>query len=318
MSETISHPYQSNKPPKIALLAPYPDSFDFSSTQRFHPALIRAVQANVGSAFPKPIKDRNNPEVIWGYRLVVNQPSRFCIDLLQLYSKIDPKFSFYRCHVAFDVIQIYEGWTYEEVADALKNLFHLRYRRLDDDVLEYEDSTYSIYVKMRKSRPYRNTCFYNGKPSKITGEENAIHLEIRLERKRAVQAAGVNEPIDILGIKPAEIFSQFLIAKDHRHVLEEITKTGIRLTCGDYPDEDPAHIERRIRAINRRLGLHHVSMFAGYHKHSFNRLDRWDCVDIEGDWNWATPDAPCVQDVRELRSLLPPQAPKPKIQRERL
>ncbi|WP_338319642.1 hypothetical protein [Bradyrhizobium ottawaense] len=297
--------------PKIAVVAPYVDTIELSSTRRFHPALIRALKANSGSAFPKMHKDQNNPKLIWRYTLIVNQPSRFCIALLQLYTEVDCNFSLYRLHLAFDVIRTHDGWTYEGVTEVLKNLLHLRYRKHTDSIYEYEGTTYSISVARRKSRPYRNLCFYNSKPSNITGEDNCIHVEIRMERKRTVQAAGILAPSDILSIKPKEVFEKFAVVKDHRRALEEITLRGVALTSRAYPDECPSVLERRLRALNKRIGLHWISIYARHYPDSFDRLEKWDCLDVEEELNWASVDIACASEVRELRSLLPTHAYPP-------
>ncbi|MCW2078293.1 UNVERIFIED_ORG: hypothetical protein M2193_000468 [Bradyrhizobium japonicum] len=307
MPNILSQVANQNNALKIGLMAPYVDTIEVSSTRRFHPAFIRAIKANSGSAFPKEKKDRKIPELVWRHILVINQPSHFCIELLQLYARIDRNLSLYRLHVAFDLIQTYRGWTYDQAVEMLKNLLHLRHRRHSDWIYEYEGTTYSIYVSRRKSRPYRNLCVYNTKPSSITGEDNAIHVEIRMERKRSVQAAGMFDPIDILSIRPEEIFRQYCVVKDHRARLEEITLRGISSTCKQYADADYSYAEMRVRALNRRIGLHHVSVYAKYYPDRFDRLEKWDCLDFEEGLNWASADVACDDAVRELRSLLPPK-----------
>ncbi|SCB51215.1 hypothetical protein GA0061098_1015106 [Bradyrhizobium shewense] len=323
MSDILSQIVLRNNALKIGLAAPYVDTIEVSSTRKFHPAFIRAIKANSGSAFPKRKKDRKNPELVWRHILIINQPSRFCIELLQLYAQIDRNLSLYRLHIAFDLIQLYTGCTYDGAVEVLKNLLHLRHRRHSDWIYEYGGTTYSIYISRRKSRPYRNLCVYNTKPSSITGEDNAIHVEIRLERKRSVQAAGIFEPIDVLSIKPEQIFTQYCVVKDHRAKLEEITLRGITSTCENYADDAPSYIEMRVRALSRRIGLHHVSVYAKHYPDRFDRLEKWDCLDFERDLNWASADVACDDAVRELRSLLPPPrkikpAIRPSIIRERL
>lgn len=318
MPSTLSHYHRANKPSKIALLAPYVDSVELSSTRHFHPALLRAVSANCGKMMIKPQRDHNDPRIIWRYRLIINQPSRYCIELIQLYARIDRNLSLYRFHLALDVIELYAGWTYEEVVDVVECLFHMRYRRGSDLILEYEGTIYSVFAKRRKSRPYRNTCSYNGRHSKITGEENAIHFEIRLERKRSVQTAGIHEPIDIFSLDLLEFFAKNIVVKDHRPKFARITEKQIKLTQEAYPDLDPAFVVKRVHQINDRIGLWHASVFAGMYPKLFERLPVWDCVDIEEDLNWACQDVQCEDDVGELHSLLPPPRIESSKARERL
>ncbi|MCA1457749.1 hypothetical protein I6F35_31970 [Bradyrhizobium sp. BRP22] len=318
MSRIISAAPTQNKPPKIALFAPYIDSIEVSTPHWLRPELMSCVRANCGSMKPDEVYDRLDPKRVRRHLLKINQPSRLCIELLQRYKLHDPKLSVYRVHPAFDVITIYDALAREDVAEVLTKLVHLRYRRGKDELHYEEGSLYSIRTRGRKSRPYRNTIFYDGKHSKITGELDAIHLEIRLERKRSVQAAGIEEPADLLKIKPIEIVAKQIVVKDIRNMLKKITLRGIKLTCADYPDVDRKHIERRIRAIYGRIGLDHASIFARRYPKQFERLKHWDCMDVEEGWNWASPDLQCDDKVGELRCLLPPTSFKPKVQRERL
>ncbi|OSI65448.1 hypothetical protein [Bradyrhizobium canariense] len=306
MPDVLSKVAPKNNALKIARVGLYIDSVEISTVKWPHADLMSIVQANSGSLIPGAIQDRVNPKIVRRHLLKINQPSRLCIETLQRYKAYDPKLSIYRFHLAMDVISIYDGITREEVIEVFATLFHLRYRRGSDELHDEDGTIYSVRVKGRKSRPYRNTAYYTTRPSKITGEIDAIHFEIRLERKRSVQAAGINDPADILSIDWNEFVAKYLATKDIRAILEKITRRGIRLTCADYPDEDPAYIERRVRGLNRRLGLQHASIFPRYHPKQFERVKHWDCLDIEQDRNWASADVRCDDKVGELRCLLPP------------
>ena len=77
-------------------------------------------------------------------------------------------------------------------------------------------------------------------------------------------------------------------------------------------------VELRIRAHCKRLGMQHASEFGRYFKKQFERLQHWDCIDIEDALNWAWPDVGCEDKVGELHCLLPPCAARPARHRERL
>jgi hypothetical protein len=267
---------------------------------------------------PEVVKDRQDPEVIWHYLLTIHQPSRYCIELLQRYTTHDPKLSIYRLSLAFDVTEICKGATREEVVDAFENLFHLRYRRTSDEIHDHNGTIYSIRVVGRKSRPYRTTAIYTGRASKITGECEAIHFEIRLERKRSVFKV-IEKPEDLLTIKPDEFFAKQIAIKDHRDVLERITQRLIRGTNKQHPTPHPLiHVERRVRAFLHRYrpGMEHVSTFARYYKKQFERLQLWDCIDIERTLNWASRDVVCDDKVGELHCLLSPnETDRPRLRK---
>src|ERR1700738_4536714 len=202
MSRMITLAPKSNKPAPIARVSPYVDTLELSSRRPYPSELLSCIKANCGSMLPDVVRDRDDPKVIWYYLLKINQPSRHCIELLQRYTAHDPKLSIYRFHLAFDVFEICKGMSREQVIEVFANMFHLRYRRGSDELHDEEGTRYSIRTKLRKTRPYRNTAFYAGRDSKITGEENAIHFEIRLERKRSVLAV-IDKPADLFNIKPA-------------------------------------------------------------------------------------------------------------------
>jgi hypothetical protein len=192
-----------------------------------------------------------------------------------------------------------------------KKLAHLRYRRSADDMHDENGTVYSIKTAGRKSRPYRNTTLYTTLPSKITGEQNAIHFEIRLERKRAVENAGIFTPADIMFIDPPSFVMKHLTAKDHREILEKIVQRSIR-AIRPHPLIDT---ETRIRAIVRRHGLDHVAAFARAFPKQFERVKHRDYIGVENRLNWASVDVTCEQEVGELHCLLPPGR---KRHRERL
>ncbi|QHO73982.1 hypothetical protein ACH79_16435 [Bradyrhizobium sp. CCBAU 051011] len=316
MHATIGESAFAHKPEAIALVAPYVDTIEVSSRRPFPAPLLRAIVKNSGSIIPNEVHDKNDPETVWFYLLAINQPSRRCIELLQWYSQYR-RLSIYRLHLAIDVIDIAPDWARDEVIEVFRKLLHLRHRRGADDMHNEKGTIYSIGVAGRKSRPQKNTAFYIADHSKVTGECDAIHFEIRLERKRAVQAAEIDAPSDVMDIDPVAFVAKHLTAKDIGLMLEKIIQRSIK----SHRPHSMIPIERRIRAHVRRYRLDHASGFAGAFKKQFERIAHWDCIDVEPVINWASADVACDQEVGELCSLLPPR-PKPHkkrlIIRERL
>ena len=293
------------------------NSIEASARRPLQSALLKAVKKNSGSMIPRDVRDRHDPKAIWHYLLAINQPSRYCMDILQLYKRHDPSLSLYRCHIALDVTQIYEGVTREQVIDVFARKFHLRYRRTTDELLDWDGSIYSIAVNERKSRPYRNSAFYTRRHSKLTGECDAIHFEIRLEKKRSVLRAGIEEPQDLFTLLPVKFVAQHLVTKDHDVVLETDIQRILKASPEFYGDTAHVDLETRIRGNCRRIGLWHVSVFARYYKKQFERLQHQDPIDYEDRLEWASKDVVCEDEVGKLMCLLPPPKFRP-IKRVRL
>jgi hypothetical protein len=311
MLTTLGDLAETDKPEAIALVAPYVDTFEISSRRPFPSALLKIVKANSGSMIPDVARDRNDPQVIWHYLLAINQPSRYLPSLLQWYHDNIAELSIYRLHLALDVIEIAPGYSRQDVIEMFEKLQHLRHRRSADEMHDEAGTLYSIKTAGRKARPYKNTGLYTSKPSKLTGEANAIHFEIRLERKRAVEAAGIITPGDVIFIDPPQFVMKHLTTKDHRPILEKIIQRSIR-AVRSHPMLDT---EARIRAQVRRYGLDHTSVFARAFPKQFERVKHRDSIGVENRLNWASPYVQCDEEVGKLHCLLPHRR---KRHRERL
>lgn len=310
MSETIGERAFARKPEAIALAAPYVDTIEVSSRRPYPSALLKAIAKNSGSMLPDVVRDRNDPKTIWHYLLPINQPSRRCMELLQWYSQHRP-LSIYRLHLAIDVIDIAPDWARAEVIEVFKKLLHLRHRRGSDDMHDEEGTIYSIRATGRKTRPYKNTTFYLAPHSKVTGECEAIHFEIKLERKRAVEAAEIVTPQDVLDLDPVLLVEKHLTAKEIGLALWAIEQRTIN-AYWPHPVMQP---ERRIRGMIKRYKWDHASGFAQAFPRKFERVQHWDCIAVEDTLNWASADVAFDQEMGELRCLLPP---RPRPRRERL
>lgn len=310
MHSTIDYLDEWRNTAAIARVAPYIDTIEAASRRPFPSALLKTIKANCGSMLLKEVRDKSDRETIWFYLLAINQPSRYCIEILQWYSQ-HRKLSIYRVHLAIDVIGIAPDWSRDAVIEVFSKLLHLRHRRGTDHMRDEAGTVYSIEITARKSRPQKNTAFYIASHSKITGECDAIHFEIRLERKRAVEAAEIITPADVIDIDPVAFVRKHLTAKDIGPVLWTI----IRRSIAAHRPHPMMQTEKRVRAMVRRTGLDHASTFARAFPKQFERVENWECLDVEETLNWASADVPCDREVGELCSLLPPRR---RLHRERL
>jgi hypothetical protein len=312
MHSNIGNSPRTDKTGAIARVAPYMDTIEVSSRRPYPSALLKIVKANSGSMILDDVRDRIDEKVIWHYLLAINQPSRYCIEILQWYHEQLARLSIYRAHPAFDVIDTAPGWTRDDVIMVLGKLAHLRYRRGSDHMHEEDGTLYSILTAGRKSRPYRNTILYTNRVSKITGECDAIHFEPRMERKRSVERV-INEPADLLSFDFGQYFAQEIAIKDIRAILETIIKRSIAIEAAK--SNPMPNVETRIRAMVRHAGFDYASTFARAFPKQFERVKHWDCIDVENMVNWASADVRCDREVGELHCLLPPRR---RLHRERL
>jgi hypothetical protein len=151
-------------------------------------------------------EDRN--KTVWGSNLVIQQPKREILplldELLERYRK--KRSSLCTVDIAVDVVtdqpeRLKQWWVEHGI---------LRWRRRGQmfacegtmDWVCHEDRWHK---GMRGAA--RNLTAYADKPSKITGEDVA-HLEVRFRRAHAVRGIGCRVPSDVLKLNPQKIFEK--------------------------------------------------------------------------------------------------------------
>lgn len=315
MPTIIGDPSRTDKPAIIAEGRGYYDTIEISSPRQFDPALVAELRAELKRrVWPEPVNT-------FGHRLIVNRPSPDAIMILdrhwdQRHSQRAngarfakwANLSLFRVHIAFDFDER-PNVPKDYVEHVIRNNIHLRYRRDDDQILDYEGTQYSIKAKDRKSRPYQNTKFYLAEFGDLDGECDKLHFELMLERKRSVQSAGINRPRDLLNVRPRELFAKYCTVRDHSQHLVKIVKRTVS-TARPHPLYDP---ERRAwQTIPKN-----VSVFKGHFAKRFERLQEWECFVISPRLHFITPPNVKRDDNEEwgeLRTLLQ----DPHTQRERL
>jgi hypothetical protein len=72
-----------------------------------------------------------------------------------------------------------------------------------------DGTTYSTYWCPSRSR--RNLALYDDKPSRITGELDCVHFELRLIGARIIRGQGIHRPADLIGLNPKQLFDRHLM-----------------------------------------------------------------------------------------------------------
>jgi hypothetical protein len=268
----ISLGLKSNKPSAFfALTSAYCDTIEISSSQAFRSELLGLLRPHCGSLFFKPIRDRIDPTVIWLHHLKINQPNREAIRTLDRYLReADHRVSVCRVHVALDFDPM-PGVTREEAIEFIQTSFHLRYRRDSDEEFEYCGTRYSIRVKGRKTRPAKQTAFYFDQTGRLDGECDKLHFEIRLEKTRAVKAAGIEYPADLFTLDPHQFVRQQLKIADHKPILRKITQRYIANMIRDTPNPH-CDLAKRVAEALRRMGTDTLTGFKREFPRQFERL----------------------------------------------
>ena len=302
---------QLNKPDKIALVSAYPDTIECSAKRRFTREFARAVAANCKSML---IKNAVQNGVIFRRLIKINQPSRHCIKLLHRYKRdVDPSLNIYRVHAAFDY-EPCERFTRDDVLRVVNNHRYLKRQRIEHDEFEYFDTRYSRKASGAKTRPSKIDVTYCDRHSKLTGECDTIHTEARLETSKAVKAAGLSNPLDIIRLDPEQFLAKQYAIKFQHDILEKLLQRIIRATCEYYArGNHRAHvdIERRVRGLANRLGLFRLCEFRKYFPRQCENLKMWACLQFD-ELQWA-----CRDELGGTSPLSPPRI-KQRIERVRL
>jgi hypothetical protein len=275
----IVSPYiQSNKPRILASICAYCDTLEIFSRQKPEPGVMIALRNATGRCiWYEKIKD-------FGYRTIVNQPTVEAIRILQRWFDGCRGVSVCRAHIALDFDPT--PGCYDQVADLVKLKIHQRYRRDSDHTHEYEGTLYSIQTAGRPNRPSVLTAFYQTGMGKLDGECEKIHFEVRLEKKRAVIAAGITHPTDLLTLSVRQFVQQRLVIADHDHALQKLTQKIVTEITSRTKPNPQYDIAKRVTLLLRRLGAETLTGFKSLFPRQFERLKRLGVFVIPDELQW--------------------------------
>jgi hypothetical protein len=260
---------QPCKPPIIADVFGYVDTIEIFSPRR--PTI--ELKNRVRDATGRRVWDQCINH--FGWMLKVNQPSIETPAILD--RDFTEKDSICRVHVALD-FDPRPGVPREAVIELIQTMTHLRYRRDSDEQFEYFESLYAIKTKGRKTRVSKNTMFYPTRIGKLDGEFDKLHFEIRLEKKRAVIAAGIERPIDLLSLNPRLFVQKQLKIADHKPALHKIIKKAFR--------SNPDIPQTRILSLFNRMGVQTLTGFKRLFPIRAERLRPLEVLNIGSELEW--------------------------------
>lgn len=243
---------QGDRP--LATADPYIDTVGAFVERPLFGAQLKALRSSLGREyFYEPIE---RDDTLWGYILRIHQPTEAAIKLLARWSD-EHSISIYRVDIAFDLDALADT-NREDIRDYISSHARLRFCRRDDKRCEIEGTISWIECNERESPPSKNLVFYDDRHGKLDGELNKPHLELRLLRSRIVKNAGIFKAADLFDINPAELLAGHVaFASTEPYLLQ-----AIRATLKDAKPNPYIDIERRVRAMWRRLGFHQFDEFA--------------------------------------------------------
>jgi hypothetical protein len=182
---------------------------------------------------------------VWGYRVTLHQPKVCTLKALdRLQKKHGGKLC--RVDVAYDFSSHSRDW--------LERRSTMRWRRRAP-MLNENKGVYFIQQKGRRSWSGRDIVIYDDRPSKITGELDVNHFELRLQNTETVRRQGFEHAGDLIGLNPKELFDKHvkLVEVD----IEAITSSVIRKTL---KDERERHRSKGSQGTNPFIDRYRASL----------------------------------------------------------
>jgi hypothetical protein len=255
----------------------YIDSIEILVRKRFRLDKLRAIQRT--KLWDEPCKDRDGN--IWGWRVIISQPSRKTLHYLEEVQR-DNGGSVFRFDIAIDLIAKDEIDA-EELKSLVLTRALLKWRpkgpMLNIEGLDDFTTTYWIEQNKRKRRSNRDLALYADKPSKVTGEINCVHLELRFLNTRSCKKAGISSAKDLIDLNPAEIFAKnvkftdFDIDQYHQRRIRKAVKEDRKLhqqqnrEISEFEDRYRASRPQRMRGHLKRTQQDRAQIIKQFNPH---------------------------------------------------
>jgi hypothetical protein len=180
-----------------------------------------------------PCEDENGR--VCGYRVTLHQPTNCTLNALDdLQRKHRGKLC--RVDVAYDFSGVSRDW--------LERRLIMRWRR-QGQMNDEENGLYLIRQKGRRRRSGRDICMYDDRESKITGELDVNHVELRLQNTETVRRQGFEHAGDLIDLNPRELFDKNikLIEVDIEDIKWSFVRKNVR-------DERLNHLSKRHQKVS--------------------------------------------------------------------
>jgi hypothetical protein len=149
-------------------------------------------------------RDRRNRWRKWGYRITIHQPSR---EALRELDRIQQRCRSNLCRIDLAIDFSVDAASKAAVKDWLVRHAILRYRR-SGPMHDEENTTSWVKQSARTRRSNRDMIVYCDRPSKLTGEVDVIHLELKILRAGAVGDLGYRRVRDLFDLNPRKIITR--------------------------------------------------------------------------------------------------------------
>jgi len=182
----------------------YPDGVEAFVREVFDITQLRELQRGCKPPHFIPCVTNN---YCWGYRLIVPTPRRETLTHLdrQLFMRGGVLSRF---DLAFDFIARNEKDA-EELAHCFEHHCKLKWRR-KMHMHQVESTIYWCRQKGRTRRTNRDLVLYRDRVSKITGQTDCVHLELRVQKAQAVKGAGINRIRELRNLDPSQLFNRYI------------------------------------------------------------------------------------------------------------
>jgi len=118
-----------------------------------------------------------------------------------------------------------------------------------------QNGYYFIQQAGRRKRSGRDIAFYNDRPSKITGELDVPHLELRLQNTGTVRRQGFDRVSDLIDLNPKELLAKHikLVEVDIEAIKQWIIQNTLR-------DERLNHCAKRSKKMSLFIEQYRASL----------------------------------------------------------
>lgn len=222
---------------------------------------VRRGKRMVNRVMLEPCRDSAGH--LYGHRLIVHQPTRMALRLLAA-MQAECRGTICRLDLAIDFITPIR----EALRDRLARHTLVRWRPPKDWMRDVGDTIYWTNQSARRDRGSRRSrrdlVLYADQHSKVTGEVDCVHLELRFYGTDAVRRAGFARVRDLLRLSPRALFERNLslvddFEADKAELIAKMQRRAVRHDRNVHRDRPPRsviadRIADQIRAsIPRRI-----------------------------------------------------------------
>jgi hypothetical protein len=231
-----------------------------------------------------------------GWRISVHQPPQAVLRLFESYGGV-----LCRVDVAFDA-SAKPGVNAFELNRLIRQQTMLRWRP-HGPMLDWGDTSYAVEQRSRDRRSNRDAVIYNDKPSKVTGECDVSHIELRFLNAASVKRQGIVTISDLIELDARALFAKHIkvVAYDSDKARLQFIRKGIAenrraqrprsnrsAITQAFIEAHQARLPRQLAQLFDRSQRGRVQMFSQYYPKRVERMKAGDVqsLNIEQRLSW--------------------------------